>query len=78
MKIVRNENQHCDYERDFVVVHRWREEFDIQDLILIDFELRTLFDLKIENDKTSLFISRKEARNRISNTKHYYIYAWKK
>jgi hypothetical protein len=78
MKIVRNENQHNDFERDSVVVHCWREEFDIQDLILICFELRTLFDLKIEDDKTSLSIFRREARNKISNIKHYYIYAWKK
>jgi hypothetical protein len=78
MKIVRDENQHNDFERNSVVVHCWREEFDIQDLILICFQLRTLFDLKIENDKTSLFIFKKEARNRISNIKHYYIYAWKK
>jgi hypothetical protein len=78
MKIVRDENQHNDFERNSVVVHCWRKEFDIQDLILICFELRTLFDLKIEDDKTSLFIFRKEARNKISNIKFYYIYAWKK
>jgi hypothetical protein len=77
MKIVRDESQHSDSEKDSVVVHCWREEFDIQDLILICFEFRTLFDLKIENDKTSLSIS-KEAKDRISNTKPYYIYAWKK
>jgi hypothetical protein len=51
MKIVRDENQHNDSERDSVVVHRWREEFDIQELILICFELRTLFDLR--NRETS-------------------------
>jgi hypothetical protein len=44
MKIVRNENQHNDFERNSVVIHFLREEFDIQDLILICFELRTLFD----------------------------------
>jgi hypothetical protein len=78
MKIVRDENQHNDFEKNFIVVHCWREEFDIQDLILICFELRTLFDLKIKNDKTSLFIFKKETKNKISNIKHYYIYAWKK
>jgi hypothetical protein len=51
MKIVWNENQHNDFEKDFVVVHYWREEFDIQNLILICFEFRTFFDLK--NKKTS-------------------------
>ncbi len=78
MKIVRDENQHNDFERDFVVVHCWNEEFDIQDLILICFELRTLFDLKIEDDKTSLFIFKRTAKNKISNIRHYYIYARKK
>jgi hypothetical protein len=78
MKIVRNESQHNDFERNSVVIHCWREEFDIQDLILICFELWTLFDLKIKDDKTLLFIFKKEARNRISNIEHYYIYAWKK
>jgi hypothetical protein len=78
MKIVRNENQHNDFEKDSIVVHCWKEEFDIQDLILICFELRTLFDLKIKDDKTSLFIFKKEAKNKISNIKHYYIYAWKR
>jgi hypothetical protein len=77
MKIIRNVNQHNDFEKDFVVVHCWREEFDIQDLILICFELQTLFDLRIKNDKTSLSIF-KEARNKVSNTEHYYIYTWKK
>jgi hypothetical protein len=51
MKIVRDESQHNDSERDSVVVHRWREEFDIQELILICFELRTLFGLR--NRETS-------------------------
>jgi hypothetical protein len=51
MKIVWNENQHNDSERDSVVVHRWREEFDIQKLILICFEFRTFFDFK--NKETS-------------------------
>ncbi len=78
MKIVRNENQHNDSEKDSVVVHCWRKEFDIQNLILICFELWTLFDLKIKDDKTSLFISKRRAKNKISNIKHYYIYAWKK
>jgi hypothetical protein len=78
MKIVRDENQHNDFEKDSVVVHCWREKFDIQDLILICFELRTLFDLKIENDKTLLFISKKKAKDKISNTRHYYNYAWKR
>jgi hypothetical protein len=78
MKIVRDENQHNDFERDFVVVHCWREKFDIQDLILICFEFRTLFDLKIKDDKTLLFIFKREARNKISNIRHYYIHAWKK
>jgi hypothetical protein len=78
MKIVWNENQHNDSEKDFVVVHCWRKKFDIQDLILICFELRTLFDLKIKDDKTSLFIFKREARNKISNIRFYYIYAWKK
>jgi hypothetical protein len=78
MKIVRDENQHNDFERNSVVVHCWREEFDIQDLILICFEFRTLFDLKIKDDKTSLSIFKKEAKNMILNIKHYYIYAWKK
>jgi hypothetical protein len=77
MKIVRDENQHNDFERDFVVVHCWRKEFDIQDLILICFELRTFFDVKIKNDKTSLFIF-KEERDKISNIEHFYVYAWKK
>jgi hypothetical protein len=52
MKIVRVENQHDDFEEDFVVVHCWRKEFDIQELILICFEFRTFFDLK--NKKTSI------------------------
>ncbi len=78
MKIVRDENQHSDSEKNLVVVHFSKEEFNIQDLILICFELRTLFDLKIENDKTSLSIFKKEARNKISNIEHYYIYIWKK
>jgi hypothetical protein len=78
MKIVRDENQHNDFEKDFVVVHCWREKFDIQDLILICFELRTLFDLRIKNDKTLLFIFRRKTKNKISNIKHYYIYAWKR
>jgi hypothetical protein len=78
MKIVRNKNQHNDFEKDSVIVHCWRKEFDIQDLILICFEFRTLFDLEIENDKTSLFIFKKEAKDKILNTEHYYIYAWKK
>jgi hypothetical protein len=77
MKIIRDENQHNDFEKDFVVVSYWREKFDIQKLILICFELRTLFDLKIEDDKTLLFIFKKEARNKVSNTEHYYIYAWR-
>jgi hypothetical protein len=51
MKIVWDENQHNDFEKDFVVVHCWKEEFDIQDLILICFEFRTLFDLR--NKETS-------------------------
>jgi hypothetical protein len=51
MKIVRDENQHNDSEEDSVVVHCWREEFDIQDLILICFEFRTLFDFR--NKETS-------------------------
>jgi hypothetical protein len=51
MKIVRNENQHNDFERNSVVVHCWKEEFDIQDLILICFEFRMFFDFK--NKKTS-------------------------
>jgi hypothetical protein len=51
MKIVRDESQHNDFEKNSVVVHCWREEFDIQDLILICFEFRTLFDLK--NKETS-------------------------
>jgi hypothetical protein len=50
MKIVRDENQHNDFEKDSVVVHCWKEKFDIQDLILIYFEFRTLFDLR--NRKT--------------------------
>ncbi len=78
MKIVRDENQHNDFEKDFVVVHCWKEKFDIQDLILICFDFETLFDLKIKNDKTSLSMFRKEARNKISNIKFYYIYAWKR
>ncbi len=52
MKIVRDENQHNDFERNSVVVHCWRKEFDIQDLILIYFEFRTLFDLKIKKTST--------------------------
>jgi hypothetical protein len=51
MKIIRDENQYNDFERNFVVVHCWRNEFDIQDLILICFEFRTLFDLR--NKETS-------------------------
>jgi hypothetical protein len=51
MKIVRDENQHNDSEKNSVVVHCWKEEFDIQNLLLICFEFRTLFDLK--NKKTS-------------------------
>jgi hypothetical protein len=51
MKIVRDENQHNDFERNSVVVHCWREEFDIQNLILFCVEFRTFFDLK--NKKTS-------------------------
>ncbi len=51
MKIVRNENQHNVFERDFIVAHFWREEFEIQEIMLIYFEFRTLFDLK--NKKTS-------------------------
>jgi hypothetical protein len=78
MKIVRNENQYNDFEKDFVVIHYWKKKLNIQDLILIYFEFRTLFDLKIKNDKTSLFIFKRKARNKISNTEHYYIYAWKK
>jgi hypothetical protein len=78
MKIVRNENQYNDFEKDFIVIYCWRKEFDIQDLILICFELRILFDLRIKNDKTLLFIFKKRAKNKISNIKHYYIYAWKK
>jgi hypothetical protein len=31
MKIVRIENQHDDFEEDSVVVHCWREKFDIQE-----------------------------------------------
>jgi hypothetical protein len=77
MKIVRIENQHDDFEEDSVFVHCWKEKFDIQELILICFELRTLFDLKIKNDKTLLFIFKRKARNKISNAKHYYIYAWR-
>jgi hypothetical protein len=38
----------------------------------------TLFDLKIKDDKTLLFTFKKEAKNKISNIEHYYIYAWKK
>jgi hypothetical protein len=75
MKIIRNENQHNDFEKNFVIVHCWKKEFDIQDLILICFELRTIFDLKIKDDKTLLFKSKKKARNKVSNTEHYYIYA---
>jgi hypothetical protein len=78
MKLVWNENQHNDFEKNFVVVHCWKEEFDIQSLILICFEFRTLFDLRIKNDKTSLFIIQRKAKNKISNIEHYYIYAWKK
>jgi hypothetical protein len=78
MKIVRDENQHSDFETNSVVVDCWRKEFDIQDLILICFELRTLFDLRIKDDKTLLSIFKRKTRNKISNTEHYYIYAWKK
>ncbi len=52
MKIVRVENQHDDFEKDFIVIHCLREEFDIQKSILICFEFRTLFDLK--NRETSI------------------------
>jgi hypothetical protein len=77
MNIVWNENQHNDFEKDFVVIHCWKEEFDIQRLILICFEFRTFFDLKIKDDKTLLFIFKQKAKNKISNAKHYYIYAWR-
>jgi hypothetical protein len=50
MKIVRHENQHNDLKKNFVVVHCWRKEFNFQELISIRFELRTSFDLEIEND----------------------------
>jgi hypothetical protein len=49
MKIVRDENQHNALEEEYVV--HWREEFEIQEVMLIYFELRTLFDLR--NRETS-------------------------
>jgi hypothetical protein len=54
MKIVRDENQHNAFEEDFIVIH-WKEEFEIQEIMLIYFELRTLFDLK---NKETLIITR--------------------
>jgi hypothetical protein len=78
MKIFRDENQHNNFEKDFVVVHCWRKEFDIQRLILICFELRTLFDLKIKDDKTLLFIFKIKTKNKVSNIEHYYIYTFEK
>jgi hypothetical protein len=51
MKIVRDESQHNAFKKDFIVVHCWREEFKIQEIMLIYFEFQTLFDLK--NKKTS-------------------------
>jgi hypothetical protein len=50
MKIVRSENQHNAFEEEYVV--HWKEEFEIQKIMLIYLELRTLFDLK--NKKTSI------------------------
>jgi hypothetical protein len=49
MKIVRDENQHSAFEEEYVV--HWREEFEIQEIMLIYFEFRTLFDLR--NRETS-------------------------
>jgi hypothetical protein len=49
MKIVRDENQHNALEEKYVV--HWKKEFEIQEIMLIYFEFRTLFDLK--NRKTS-------------------------
>ncbi len=31
MKIVRIENQHDDFEKDSIVIHCWKKEFDIQE-----------------------------------------------
>jgi hypothetical protein len=44
MKIVRDENQHNAFEKEYVV--HWREEFEIQEIMLNYFELRTLFDFR--------------------------------
>jgi hypothetical protein len=73
MKIVRDENQHNDFEKNFVVVHCWRKKFNIQRLILICFELRTLFDLKIKNDKT-LYLYSKEKQKIKSRKLNIFIF----
>jgi hypothetical protein len=44
MKIVRDKNQHNAFEEEYIV--HWRKEFEIQEIMLIYFELRTLFDFK--------------------------------
>jgi hypothetical protein len=44
-----------------------KKKFDIQELILICFEFRTLFDLKIKDDKTLLFIFKKEKKKKIKS-----------
>ncbi len=72
MKIVRVENQHDDFEEDSVVIHCWREKFDIQEQYWFVSNFERFFDLKKKE-----FIFKRETKNKISNAKHYYIYAWR-
>jgi hypothetical protein len=48
MKIVRVENQHDDFKEDFVVVHCWKEKFDIEEQYWFVSNFQRFFDLKIK------------------------------
>ncbi len=72
--ILRFRNENCSnwkstwwFERDSVIVHCWREEFDIQELILICFELRTLFFFRFKNKKSLYLNEKQKIKSRMRN-----------
>ncbi len=70
MKIVRDENQHSAFEEKYVVY--WKKKFEIQKVMLIYFEFRTLFDLK--NKKTSTIKRCFWYLNKVIATRTFYFY----
>jgi hypothetical protein len=63
MKIVWNEKQHHDFKKDLIVVYCWKEKFDIQELILICFKFRTLFECKKKMIKRYYLYLKKKKKN---------------